>query len=60
MTDQLTNFPIIVLTTYVHADHIGYHGEFESNYVHEADADWLINGIKELSLAQIKKILLMI
>lgn len=51
ITDQLTDLPIIVLTTHVHADHIGRHGEFEKIYVHEEDEEWLINGIKGLSIA---------
>lgn len=55
VTDQLTDLPIVVITTHVHADHIGSHGEFENIYVHEEDADWLINGIKGLSIEQIRK-----
>ncbi|MFF5397667.1 MBL fold metallo-hydrolase [Peribacillus butanolivorans] len=55
ITDQLTDLPIIVLTTHVHADHIGSHGDFDTIYVHNDDADWLINGIKGLSLKQIRK-----
>lgn len=43
ITDQLTDLPIIVLTTHVHTDHIGSHQEFDTIYVHEDDADWLIN-----------------
>ena len=54
ITDKLTDLPIIVITTHVHTDHIGSHHEFETIYVHEADADWLINGIKGLSLEQIR------
>lgn len=55
VTDQLTDLPIVVITTHVHADHIGSHGDFEYIYVHEAEEDWLINGIKELSIEQIRK-----
>ena len=55
ITDQLTELPIVVLTTHVHADHIGSHGQFENIYVHKEDEDWLINGIKGLSLEQIRK-----
>lgn len=55
ITNQLTNLPIIVLTTHVHWDHIGNHGEFEQLYVHKDDAEWLIEGIKGLSLEQIRK-----
>lgn len=55
ITDQLTKLPIIVITTHVHADHIGSHDAFETIYVHEADADWLKHGIKGLPLEQIRK-----
>ncbi|MCG7344827.1 MBL fold metallo-hydrolase [Sporosarcina sp. ACRSL] len=55
ITDQLTNLPIIVLTTHVHWDHIGSHGEFKNIYVHKDEEDWLINGIKKLSIEQIRK-----
>ena len=55
VTDQLTDLPIIVLTTHVHWDHIGSHGEFERIYVHKEEEDWLINGIKKLSIEQIRK-----
>lgn len=55
MTDQLTELPIMVLTTHVHADHIGSHGQFREIYVHEAEEDWLVSGIKKLSIEQIRK-----
>ncbi len=55
ITDQLTTLPIEVITTHVHTDHIGSHGEFEKIYVHEKDRDWLENGIKGLSIEQIRK-----
>ncbi|GAB6989900.1 hypothetical protein JCM16418A_19500 [Paenibacillus pini] len=55
ITDELTHLPIVVFTTHVHTDHIGCHGEFEEIYVHEGDSDWLINGIKGLSIEQIRK-----
>lgn len=55
VTDQLTAMPIDVITTHVHADHIGSHGEYERIYVHEADRDWLMNGIGGLSIEQIRK-----
>lgn len=55
ITDRLTALPIEVITTHVHADHIGSHGEFERIYVHEGDKDWLVNGIIGLSIEQIRK-----
>ena len=55
ITDQLTKLPIDVVTTHVHADHIGSHGEFNNLYVHETEEDWLINGIKGLSIDIIRE-----
>lgn len=55
ITDQLTTLPIEVFTTHVHTDHIGSHGEFQKIYVHEGDKDWLVNGIKGLSIEQIRR-----
>lgn len=55
VTSQLTQLTIEVLTTHVHADHIGSHDKFKQIYVHEADQDWLINGIQGLSIEQIRK-----
>lgn len=55
ITDRLTDLPIDVLTTHVHTDHIGSHGEFERIFVHEGDQDWLVHGIKGLSLEQIRR-----
>jgi glyoxylase-like metal-dependent hydrolase (beta-lactamase superfamily II) len=54
ITDQLTALPIEVLTTHVHTDHIGSHGQFSRIYVHEGDRDWLVHGIQGLSLEQIR------
>lgn len=55
ITNQLTELPIIVVTTHVHSDHIGSHGEFDTLYVHEAEEEWLTGGIKGLSIDIIRK-----
>lgn len=55
ITDQLTTLPIVVITTHVHWDHIGSHGSYESVYVHEAEREWLVHGIKGLPIEQIRK-----
>lgn len=55
ITDRLTALTIEVITTHVHADHIGSHGEFENIYVHKNDKDWLVNGIKGITIEQIRK-----
>lgn len=54
ITDQLTDLPISVITTHVHTDHIGSHGSFDDIYVHQADSDWLKNGIQGRTLEQIR------
>ena len=54
ITDQLTTLPIDVITTHVHSDHIGSHGEYTRIFVHEEEESWLINGIVGLSLEQIR------
>lgn len=54
ITDQLTNEPITVVTTHVHWDHIGNHGEYDDIYVHKNDSDWLVNGIQGLPIEQIR------
>lgn len=41
VVDQLTDLPILVLTTHVHWDHIGSHRSFSEIAVHEAERDWL-------------------
>ncbi|MDM8101795.1 MULTISPECIES: MBL fold metallo-hydrolase [Oceanobacillus] len=55
ITDQLTPLPIDVITTHVHSDHIGSHGEYDRIFVHEAERDWLVHGIVGLSLEQIRQ-----
>ncbi|MEK4563300.1 MBL fold metallo-hydrolase [Alkalihalobacillus sp. FSL R5-0424] len=55
VTSQLTKLPIDVVTTHVHADHIGSHGQYERIFVHESDRDWLVNGIQGLTIEQIRK-----
>lgn len=54
ITDQLTSLPVDVITTHVHSDHIGSHGEFDNIYVHRDEELWLVNGIVGLSLEQIR------
>lgn len=51
---QLTTTKITVLTTHVHWDHIGSHGEFDTIAVHEADVQWLEEGIP-VAIEQIKR-----
>ena len=45
VVERLTDRPAIVLTTHVHWDHIGGHGEFADLCVHESDAAWLERGL---------------
>ncbi|MCH7321530.1 MBL fold metallo-hydrolase [Solibacillus sp. MA9] len=54
VTDQLTTLPIDVITTHVHSDHIGSHGEYTRIFVHEDEESWLTNGIVGLSIEQIR------
>ena len=39
--EQITNLPILVVTTHVHWDHIGGHGLFEHFGVHELEREWI-------------------
>ena len=39
--NRLTELPVTVVTTHVHADHIGGHGLFERIAVHELERGWL-------------------
>ncbi len=55
ITDELTRLPIVVITTHVHWDHIGSHGEFDCILVHEAERDWLVHGIPGLPIEVIRK-----
>lgn len=41
VVDKLTEFPITVITTHVHWDHIGGHKYFDSIAVHESEREWL-------------------
>lgn len=51
----MTDLPIVVLTTHVHCDHIGSHGEYDQIYVHQNEEDWLVNGIEKLPIEQIRR-----
>ncbi|MDA8205240.1 MAG: MBL fold metallo-hydrolase [Thermaerobacter sp.] len=55
ITDPLTRRPMLVLTTHVHWDHIGSHGEFDTIYVHEGDANRLAHGIQGLPIERIRQ-----
>jgi len=41
----LTDRPILVVTTHAHWDHLGAHEAFDSIAVHEAEREWLAEGI---------------
>lgn len=55
VTDSLTDLSVSVITTHVHWDHIGSHGEYQRIYVHEAEKDWLTDGIKGLPIEHIRR-----
>jgi glyoxylase-like metal-dependent hydrolase (beta-lactamase superfamily II) len=55
VTDQLTHLPITVVTTHVHWDHIGSHGEFDELYLHDIEANWLIHGIPGLPIEKVRE-----
>jgi glyoxylase-like metal-dependent hydrolase (beta-lactamase superfamily II) len=42
---QLTNLPVIVVTTHCHWDHIGGHEYFDTISIHSGDKEWLENGL---------------
>lgn len=39
--ESLTLFPVTVVTTHIHWDHIGGHKYFNTIAVHEAEKEWL-------------------
>lgn len=41
MVDDLTDLPVMVVTTHVHWDHIGGHQYFDNIAVHEMEQEWL-------------------
>ena len=45
--EKLTKNKIKVITTHTHWDHIGGHQHFDEIYVHQAEVDWLVNGVPE-------------
>lgn len=55
--DQLTELPILVITTHAHWDHIGGHHLFEDISIHALEADWL-SGHFPLALPVVKSNLL--
>ena len=51
--EQITSLPVFLVTTHVHWDHIGGHGQFESFAVHELEKEW-ISGCFPLPLDIVK------
>lgn len=43
---RLTDRPILVVTSHTHWDHTGGHGAFADIAVHEAEREWLVEGMK--------------
>lgn len=54
VVDQITSLPIEVVTTHIHWDHFGGHGQFQRFGVHEAEKEW-INGSFPLPLEVVKR-----
>ena len=54
---ELTDKPIIAVSTHVHWDHLGGHKYFPDFYAHEAELNWL-NGEFPLSMEQIKEMVI--
>lgn len=52
--EALTAFPVSVVTTHAHWDHIGGHGLFPSAAVHRAEAGWLADRFP-LPLARVRE-----
>lgn len=57
IVDDLTNLPVMIVTTHAHWDHIGGHGYFSNISVHEAEKEWL-SGRFPIPLAVVKQNLL--
>ena len=52
--EQLTDLPVLVVSTHVHWDHIGGHRQFTQHGVHPLEQDWL-QGHFPLPLAVVKQ-----
>ena len=50
---RITSLPILVVTTHVHWDHIGGHGQFDNFAVHKSEEEW-ISGRFPLPLDAVK------
>lgn len=54
---DLTDRPILVVTTHAHWDHLGAHEAFDSIAVHEAEREWLAEGIPDVNLDNVRNCL---
>ncbi len=51
VVDSLTSLPIVVINSHAHWDHIGGNELFDKIWIHEAEAEGLVNGVPNETLA---------
>lgn len=51
VVESITSHPVIVVNSHAHWDHIGGNAEFDEIWIHEAEADGLVNGVPNEVLA---------